>query len=260
MASLLNITHTEFRKEMDASFDSDQAITSVDIFDSFVHALGKKTNVLEEEELKALVFKQFKSYGDFDKTMKEVAQNVSGIHQTTQDAINAIDSKDSGALKKAYLQLKDYEHRILELEEDLYRDDVTGAYNRKYLSNHELDENNQFKYEGVLIYLNIDNFRQVNKEHGHEAGDAVLKFVSRLLQNHLKSAGVNLVRYMGVEFVCVVKKDVSTKAETILKETVDLVLGKKFKTHEGEILSIELQFSQQPFSKGQSFQEVYESL
>ena len=65
---------------------------------------------------------------------------------------------------------------------------------------------------------------------------------------------------MGVEFVCVVKKDVSTKAETILKETVDLVLGKKFKTHEGEILSIELQFSQQPFSKGQSFQEVYESL
>lgn len=57
-----------------------------------------------------------------------------------EDAITAIDKNDTGGLKSAYSQLKDYEKRILELEEDICTDDTTGMYNRKYLFNHELDK------------------------------------------------------------------------------------------------------------------------
>ena len=260
MAKLLTIKHIDFRTQMDACFDEDQDITSVDIFDTFVHALHKATNVLNEEDLKALVFKQFKAYGDFDKTMHAVAQNVSNIHQSTKDAISAIDSNDTGGLKNAYTQLKEYQKRIQELEEDIYTDDTTGMYNRKYLFNHELDEKDAFKYDGILMHLSVKNFQEINKEHGHEAGDIVLKFVSKMLQKDLKSVGVHLIRYMGVQFVCVAKESVSTKVQGIFKDSVDLVLSKKFKTHAGEVLNIELELQQRIFQKGQSFQEVYESI
>jgi len=260
MAKLLTIKHIDFKTQMDACFDEDQEITSADIFDTFVHALHKATNVLNEEDLKVLVFKQFKSYGDFDKTMRDVAQNVSHIHQSTKDAITAIDSNDTSALKNAYTQLKDYQKRIHELEEDIYTDDITGMYNRKFLFNHELDEKDAFKYDGILMHLCVKNFQEINKEHGHEAGDVVLKFVSKMLQKDLKSMGVHLIRYMGVQFVCVAKENVSAKVQSVFRDSVDLILSKKFKTHEGEVLNIELELQQRLFRKGQSFQEVYENI
>ncbi|PHR54337.1 MAG: hypothetical protein COA44_13580 [Arcobacter sp.] len=260
MSELLCVKHSIFSSEMQEEFDKDEEITSINVFDTFVRTLAKSTNVLSEEKLKGLVFRQFKSYGDFDETMTEVAENVSGIKQSTQDALLAIDKQDSGALKSAYNQLKSYEKRILELEEDIYTDDLTGIYNRKYLLNHELSKEGQFKADGMLLHISINNFEEINKEHGYESGDVVLKYVSKICQKNLKSVGVNLVRYLGIHFVAVVKESVSVKAVNLCQSTVDMILSKKFKTSTGEVLNIELQFCEVRISKGDGFQEVYEGL
>lgn len=260
MAKLLTITYAEFKKEMDANFDEDQDITSLDIFDTFVSALGQDTNVLDGDALKALVFNQFKNYGEFDKTMHEVAQRLSEIHESTGDAIKAIDEKDTGGLKDAYSKLKAYQKRINELEEDIYTDDTTGVYNRKYLINQELGEDETFKTEGHLMHISINNFLAINKEHGHEAGDAVLRFVSKSLSKRLKPMGVNLIRYQGVKFVAMAKPVISKKVEKVFEETVNTILEQKFKTQAEKVLSIEVQFAQQAYSKGQSFKDICEGL
>jgi len=245
---------------MDAKFSEDQDITSLDIFDTFVAALHKDTNVLESEALKALVFNQFKSYGDFDKTMNEVAQQLSGIHVSTGDAIKAIDDKDTGSLKEAYSKLKAYQKRIHELEEDIYIDEMTGVYNRKYLLNQELDEDARFKTDGHLMHITVNNFLDINKEHGHEAGDAVLKLISKTLQNRLRPMGIHLIRYLGVQFIALAKLPVAGKVEKVFEESVTDLLEKRFKTHSGDILSIEIQFEHTPYKKGESFQETCEGL
>jgi len=260
MSKLLAIEYSKLKEEMDSKFDPDQNLTSVDVFDVFVSALHKITNVLKEEDLKPLVFKQFKEYGDFDKKMQAVVEHVTAARKSTEAAITAIDSSDTPALKSAYAQLKDYQQRIYELEEDMYTDDVTGVYNRKYLVSHELDQDEAFKHDGALIRVSVNNFAQINKEHGHESGDIVLKFVSKMLQKNLAAIGVQLVRYMGVQFMVVAKEGVSAKVQEVFKDTVELVLSKKFKTHSGEILTIELQLDKKIFKKGEKFQEVYEGL
>jgi len=260
MPKLLAIKYAAFKQEMDSAFEDTQDITSLDMFDAFVAAFKNATNVLEEDKLRALIFNQFKNYGDFDKQMCEVALSVSEIQQSTQNAINAIDNNDVNALKDASAQLKEYKQRISDLEKEMYTDETTGVYNRKYLVNHELDKNEQIKVDGVLMRLSINNFAQINKEHGHEAGDTVLKFVSKLLQKNLKTVGIDLIRYMGVQFISLSKEAVSKKTEKIFQDTVDLVLSKKFKTHDGKILNIELQFDHKAFKKGEYFQEVYEDL
>lgn len=260
MSQLLTIEYSKLKEEMDSRFESHQSLTSVDVFDVFVSTLSKVTNVLKEEDLKPLVFNQFKAYGDFDKKMQAVVQNVSDVRKSTEAAITAIDSDDAHALKHAYTQLKDYQQRIYELEEDMYRDDITGVYNRKYLINHELDHNEAFKYDGIMLRVSVNNFAQINKEHGQESGDTVLKFVSKILEKNLQQVGVHLIRYMGVQFMAVAKEGVSAKVQAVFKDTVALVLSKKFKTHSGEILTIELQLDKKIFKRGQSFQEVYSHL
>lgn len=260
MPKLLAIKYDAFKHEMDSAFEGTQDVTSLDIFDAFVAAFNNATNVLEEDKLRALVFNQFKHYGDFDKQMCDIAMSVSNIQQSTQDAINAIDNNDVDALQNASSQLNVYKQRIADLEQEMHTDETTGAYNRKYLINHELDKNDQVKVDSVLMRLSIKNFAQINKEYGHEAGDTVLKFVSKLLQKHLKKTGVDLIRYMGVQFIALPNESVSSKAEKVFQDTVDLVLSKKFKTHDGKILHIELQFDKKACKKGAYFQEVYEGL
>lgn len=260
MPKLLAIKYDAFKHEMDAAFEDTQDVTSLDIFDAFVAAFNKATNVLEEEKLRALIFNQFKNYGDFDKQMCDVAMSVSEIQQSTQDAIDAIGNNDTVALKNASAQLNEYKQRISDLENEMYTDETTGVYNRKYLVNHVLDKNEQVKYDGALMRLSINNFSQINKENGHEAGDTVLKFISKLLQKHLRTVGIDLIRYMGVQFIALPKEIVSRKTEKIFQDTVDLVLSKKFKTHDGKILHIELQFDEKIFKKGEYFQDIYEDL
>ena len=259
MPHLLTVNFSKFLEEMSTRFDKDQDITSEDVFECFVHTLGKDANVLKEEDLKALVFNQFKAYGDFDKTMTQVAKNVSGIQQSTKKAIDAIDEDNVDALKGAYVQLQDHEKRILKLEEDVYTDEMTGIYNRKYLVNHELDEEERFKTNGNLMHIKIDNFLEINKKHGHEVGDTVLKFVSKMLQKRLKEFGVNLIRYMSVHFIALSEEKTMEEVKKIFEEAVELGHKKKFKTSKGEILHIELQFKHRSYSKNQSFEEVYES-
>ncbi len=260
MSKLLAMEYCKFKEEMDSKFELNQSLTSVDVFDTFVSALHKLTNVLSEEDLKPLVFNQFKAYGDFDKKMQAAAQHVSDARKSTEAAITAIDDNDTHALKSAYSQLKEYQKRINELEEDIYTDDVTGVYNRKYLFSHELDRDEAFKYDGILMQVCVNNFAEINKEHGLESGDTTLKFVSKILQKNLKTVGVQLVCYMGVQFIAVAKESVSTKVQAVFKDTVELVLSKKFKTHSGEILTIELQLDKKIFHKGQKFHEVYVGL
>lgn len=102
------------------------------------------------------------------------------------------------------------------------------------------------------MHISVNNFQQINKEHGHEAGDIVLKLVAKTLKKHLSP--------MGVKFVAVAREGVSVGVQKAFKDTVDLILSKKFKTHAGQILNIELQLSHKVFEKGQSFHMLHESL
>jgi len=55
--------------------------------------------------------------------------------------------------------------------------------------------------EVALVFLDLDGFKQVNMEHGHTAGDEVLREVARELSGLIDPASDLCVRYGGDEFV-----------------------------------------------------------
>ncbi len=89
------------------------------------------------------------------------------------------------------------------VKKEVYRDHLTGIGNRKYgelyldrLYEHFRLYDSRF---GVL-YIDIDNFKEVNDRYGHEAGDQVLRMAANTIRNSLRSFDI-LFRNGGDEFV-----------------------------------------------------------
>jgi diguanylate cyclase (GGDEF)-like protein len=80
------------------------------------------------------------------------------------------------------------------------RDGLTGLYNHRYFQEILEREINK-KRELVLIFFDIDHFKKVNDTYGHQAGDAVLKFLGRLISQ----TGI-AARYGGEEFAILLTK------------------------------------------------------
>lgn len=107
----------------------------------------------------------------------------------------------------------------LVLERFAYRDTLTDLYNRRYLTKY-FEEYSQGG--GELFFLDLDGFKKVNDNHGHEAGDEVLKEVASRLQkfaNEQREAFA--VRLGGDEFLINFsqpssRKEVSEKARQVL--------------------------------------------
>ncbi len=87
----------------------------------------------------------------------------------------------------------------------LYKDDLTGLYNYRYLEialDAELRRADRFQTQFCLLFLDLDGFKPINDQHGHVAGSAVLKQVADVLQDAVREVDV-AIRYGGDEFVVV---------------------------------------------------------
>ncbi len=86
---------------------------------------------------------------------------------------------------------------------EIYFDELTGVYNRRYLKRwieDEIKRANRFATKFALILLDIDNFRDINNNFGHLEGDRVLVEFANFLQRQIREVD-NLIRYGGDEFI-----------------------------------------------------------
>ncbi|NEX63411.1 GGDEF domain-containing protein [Noviherbaspirillum galbum] len=71
-------------------------------------------------------------------------------------------------------------------------------------------------HRGALLLLDLDNFKQVNDTHGHDAGDQVLKDVSDVIQGCIR-AGDFAARWGGDEFVVYLAKTDVERAQKVVQ-------------------------------------------
>lgn len=92
-----------------------------------------------------------------------------------------------------------------ELEEISITDALTGLYNRRYFMDRlrqELKRVNRYGPPASLLMIDIDHFKKVNDVHGHQAGDAVLAGVAKVIKNSLRETDI-FARYGGEEFALI---------------------------------------------------------
>ena len=85
--------------------------------------------------------------------------------------------------------------------EKLYKDALTGAYNRSYYE----DEIKTVNSSAGVAVIDLDDFKLYNDTYGHNAGDIVLATVAKTIRKSIRKNDV-FVRYGGDEFVLVMPK------------------------------------------------------
>ena len=84
-------------------------------------------------------------------------------------------------------------------------DDLTGAFNRRYLDQRlqeEFDRHRRYGRDLSMCIFDLDHFKDTNDSIGHLAGDHALIEVRKRVTTHLRDIDV-LARFGGEEFVCI---------------------------------------------------------
>lgn len=108
------------------------------------------------------------------------------------------------------------EHKCAEMElERLARTDMlTGVINRRHFFELAEVEYRRFKRYGhplAILLIDIDHFKGINDTHGHLAGDFILKSVSVMCQQAVRTTDI-FARYGGEEFICLLYEISQEKA------------------------------------------------
>lgn len=120
-------------------------------------------------------------------------------------------------------------------------DALTGVGNRRAFDNHIThlkSDSYKHKHDYTLIMFDIDHFKKINDNFGHQAGDRVLRRLAIQVAMHIGSKG-NLYRYGGEEFV--ILTDLNLMDATSLAEDLRKIIEKNvFLREQSEDLTISL--------------------
>lgn len=109
------------------------------------------------------------------------------------------------------IQLKEARDQILLLSN---RDPLTGSLNRAGFRAHlerAMDRSERYGFKTALLYINMDQFANINDNYGEADGDLMIKTISRRLINKMRST--DSIARLGADEFAVVLEDVSSIAD-----------------------------------------------
>lgn len=83
----------------------------------------------------------------------------------------------------------------------VYRDELTGLYNRHYFAEKMERELETAARQDAFIMIDVDNFKHINDSYGHDAGDTVLVCIASIMESICRRHRV--IRWGGEEFLIV---------------------------------------------------------
>lgn len=118
-------------------------------------------------------------------------------------------------------------------------DALTGVNNRRSFEMHikeEMDRHSRYGHPLSLIMLDIDHFKQVNDTCGHQCGDYILKAITTLIGETIRSGDI-LARYGGEEFCCLLP-ETPVSAAAILAERFRKIVADHLFEYQGQCIRV----------------------
>lgn len=117
---------------------------------------------------------------------------------------------------------------------DSHYDELTGAYSRLYLKQWLNDKKNK-KLKYAMVFIDMNDFKDINDKYGHKKGDQVLKEIVSIFNNEIRKNDF-IVRFGGDEFIILL--------QGVSKPTASKIIGRiNEKIKSSIILDIKVSFS-----------------
>jgi len=108
--------------------------------------------------------------------------------------------------------------RLMEsLRDSTLLDPMTGLHNRRFLEEYVetlVASVQRKKTQLAILMLDLDYFKMVNDNYGHDAGDAVLKALSTVLKQSVRASDL-VIRYGGEEFLIILVDSAAEMADRV---------------------------------------------
>ena len=133
---------------------------------------------------------------------------------------------------------KDFTSFVLKFNDALVRDELTQLFNRRYINERlpvEIFQGVAKKNSTTLIMVDIDEFKKINDQHGHIAGDMILQEFAKLLVKDLPGSDDWVARYGGEEFLFCLHDSDANEAMRVAEQIRMLIENTQFAIPNGTV-------------------------
>jgi diguanylate cyclase (GGDEF)-like protein len=179
---------------------------------------------------------------DSGKSLPDIRHLISSKLNTISKTIEIKRQSDEARLREADAKIADlqnnlsiYKQEILQirdrsesLEKEALLDELTQIHNRRSYELQIRENLRRYRHNGEvfsLILMDIDQFKRVNDEYGHTAGDKCLKEIAQLIKSSLRNSDF-FARYGGEEMIAILygsdarsARDVAEKIRNRIEKT-----------------------------------------
>ncbi len=138
---------------------------------------------------------------------------------------------ESGGLVLIFKDASETKRLTQEITHQASHDALTGLLNRKefeYRLEKAIASAAAHDVQHVLCYLDLNQFKIINAQAGHTAGDIILKQAAQQMKRHMRSIDV-LARLGGDEFSLLLVNTTIEHARVIAQELIDTIRSTTFK-------------------------------
>lgn len=139
-------------------------------------------------------------------------------------------------LEKRLTEARSY----FELKKNNRLDSLTGLNNRRHFDEiikKESERSERYHHPTSLIMLDLDYFKKVNDNFGHQTGDMVLEEIGKIMLAHVRQSDTPC-RYGGEEFAVILPETGLSKARIIAERFRQAIEQQKITTHNNVNLKI----------------------
>jgi two-component system, cell cycle response regulator len=176
-------------------------------------------------------------------------------HNTTESLVTGLESGADDYISKPpktpeLLARLKVGQRVLQREQSLREakdkiqhlsitDPLVGTFNRRYLNDqlmHEVERARRYGHPLAAVMADLDFFKNINDQHGHQAGDDVLRGFVELAKASIRQASDWVARYGGEEFVVVLPETDLAGAATTAEKIRSCCATTPFETSVGRLV------------------------
>lgn len=207
---------------------------------------------INDDVVGAILMSAYRKNLDYSKndiaTIRLFVEHLSGAIKNS--FLNRDLKKALAALEKANLILKKQKKQLESLS---ITDSLTGIRNRRYFDERialEFEKSKRYNKTIFIMMLDIDNFKSVNDDYGHDCGDYILIKIAKILRSSLRVSDF-LARYGGEEFIIALFETDLPGVKMVAKKVIKSLAEATYKYENHEIKSsVSIGFSRYPSPAG----------
>ena len=213
---ITSLTHTQETYEFNSEFNSSLQGQLEDIKASF--SISKSF-----EEIRSFVLGKLKAIRTaLESKRKQDESYLQNAHEKMGDLQKGFErmKKEVGQVQK----------KTKILEQEILLDNLTGIYNRRAYELRIREEISRFQRYGQpfsLVLFDIDHFKKVNDQFGHQAGDKCLREIATRIRPSLRDSDF-LARYGGEEFIIILPGTGEEDAHRVAEKIRSLIEKTRF--------------------------------